>query len=83
MHSKFARHVSARHCHHLGVVVTSEATKAISVLWMYMDYDSSIVVSCRGMQPRVVILQYNKTLGPTIKKISLKFNIFVLLHRHI
>jgi hypothetical protein len=32
-----------------GVIVTLEATQAISVLWMYMDYDSSSVVSCRGM----------------------------------
>jgi hypothetical protein len=39
------QHVSASHCHHQGVVVTSEATQAISVLWMYMDYDPSSVVS--------------------------------------
>jgi hypothetical protein len=47
------QHVSANHCHHQEVVVSSEATQAISVLCMYMDYDSSSVVSCRGMQPRV------------------------------
>jgi hypothetical protein len=29
------QHVSASHCHHQGVVVTSEATQAISVLWLY------------------------------------------------
>jgi hypothetical protein len=43
-------HVSASRCNHQGVVVTSEATQAISVLWMDIDYDPSIVVSCRGMQ---------------------------------
>jgi hypothetical protein len=43
------QHVSASHCYHQGVVVTSEATQAISVLWMYMDYDQSRLVSCRGM----------------------------------
>jgi hypothetical protein len=71
------QHVSASHCHHQGVIVTSEATQAISVLWMYMDYDSSSVVSCQGMQRR----EYSgfsscswlfcnnawKILGPTIK----------------
>jgi hypothetical protein len=34
---------------HQGVVRASEATQAISVLWMYMDYDLSSVVSCTGM----------------------------------
>jgi hypothetical protein len=40
---------------------------------MYMDYDSSSVFSCQGMQPRVKscsLLFYNDTtkmLGPTIK----------------
>jgi hypothetical protein len=29
------QHVSTSHCHHQGVVVTSEASQAISVLWMY------------------------------------------------
>jgi hypothetical protein len=36
------QHVSASHCHHQRVVVTSEATQAISVLWMYMDYDRPV-----------------------------------------
>jgi hypothetical protein len=43
------QHVSASHCRHQGVVVTSEATQAISVMWMCMDYDPSRVVSFRGM----------------------------------
>jgi hypothetical protein len=43
------QHVSASHCHHQGIVVTSEATQVMSVLWMYMDYNLSSVVSCRRM----------------------------------
>jgi hypothetical protein len=31
-------------------IIALEATQARSVLWMYMDYDSSSVVSCRGLQ---------------------------------
>jgi hypothetical protein len=43
------QNVSATHFHHQGFVVTSEATKAIPVLWKYMDYGSFRVASCRGM----------------------------------
>jgi hypothetical protein len=46
------QHVSASHYHNHGGVVTSEATQAISVLWMYMDYNSSGVASCGRMWPR-------------------------------
>jgi hypothetical protein len=38
------QHVVASHCHHQGVVVSS-----VTLLWMYMDYSPSRVVSCRGM----------------------------------
>jgi hypothetical protein len=47
----FLQHVSASNCHHQGVRSALEATQARSVLWMYMDYDSSSVVSCRGILP--------------------------------
>jgi hypothetical protein len=47
----FPQHVSASNCHHQGGRSALEATQARSVLWMYMDYDSSSVVSCREMQP--------------------------------
>jgi hypothetical protein len=46
----FPQHVSANNCHHQGGRSALEATQARSVLWMYMDYDSSSVVSCWGMQ---------------------------------
>jgi hypothetical protein len=46
----FPQHVSASSCHHQGGRSALEATKARSVMWMYVDYDSSSVVSCRGMQ---------------------------------
>jgi hypothetical protein len=39
------QHVLASHCHHQRVVVTSQASQAISVLWMDMDYDPSSVSS--------------------------------------
>jgi hypothetical protein len=48
-----------------GVVVTSEATQAISILWMYMDYDPSSGHICWFF--------YNDTtkmLGPSIKNES-------------
>jgi hypothetical protein len=35
-------------CHFQAVVVASEATQVIFVLWMYMDYDPYSVASCRG-----------------------------------
>jgi hypothetical protein len=37
----FPQHVSASNCHHQGGRSDLEATQARSVLWMYMDYDSS------------------------------------------
>jgi hypothetical protein len=40
------RHVSANRCHLQGVVGALEATQVMSVLWAYMDYDSSCVASC-------------------------------------
>jgi hypothetical protein len=46
----FSKHVSASNCHHQGGRSALEATQARSVLWMYVDCDSSSVVSCRGMQ---------------------------------
>jgi predicted protein tyrosine phosphatase len=42
------QHVSAIHCHHQVVVFTAEATQAISVLWMCVDYSPSSVATCRG-----------------------------------
>jgi hypothetical protein len=45
----YPNNISASQCHHQGFVVTSEATQAISVLWMYMDCDPSSVVGCWGM----------------------------------
>jgi hypothetical protein len=45
----FPQHVSANNCHHQGGRSALEATQARFVLWMYVDYDSSSVVSCRGM----------------------------------
>jgi hypothetical protein len=45
----FPQHVSANNCHHQGGRSAFEAAQAKSVLWMCMDYDSSSVVSCRGM----------------------------------
>jgi hypothetical protein len=42
------RHVSASSCHLQGVVDALQATRAMSVLWMYMDYDPSSVATCRG-----------------------------------
>jgi hypothetical protein len=45
----FPQHVSENNCHHQGCRSALEATQARSVLWMYMDYDSSSVISFRGM----------------------------------
>jgi hypothetical protein len=40
----------ANGCHLQGAVSTLAATQAMSVLWAYMDYDSSSVPSCRGLR---------------------------------
>jgi hypothetical protein len=50
--------ISSSHCHHQVVIVTSEATQEISVLWMYMDYDPISVVSCRGKEHNLPPLQW-------------------------
>jgi hypothetical protein len=41
----FSQHVSANNCHHQGGRSALETTRARSVLWMYVDYDSSSVMS--------------------------------------
>jgi hypothetical protein len=48
-----SQNVSANHCHHQGVVFTSQCTQTVSVVWMYVDYSLSGAASCRGIQPRV------------------------------
>jgi hypothetical protein len=63
MHSRFTPTCFSKSLNHQGVVVTSEATQAKSVLRMYMDYDPSGVASCRVMQPGVYSM-----FGPTIKR---------------
>jgi hypothetical protein len=50
------QHVSASHYHHQGVVCTSQATQAMSEVWMYMDFKLSSVASCRGIQPRLYVV---------------------------
>jgi hypothetical protein len=47
------QNVSANHCHHQGVVFTSEGTQTVSVVWMCVDCSLSSVDSCREIQPRV------------------------------
>jgi hypothetical protein len=42
MYARFTQHISASGCHLQGVVGALEATQVISVLWMYVDYDSSV-----------------------------------------
>jgi hypothetical protein len=56
----FSQHVSASDCHHQEGRSALEATQVRSVLWMCMDYDSSGVVSCPGMQLHllVILLRY-------------------------
>jgi hypothetical protein len=48
MHSRFTPTCFSKSWPSSGVVVTSEATQAMPVLWVYMDYGLSSVVSYRG-----------------------------------
>jgi hypothetical protein len=45
--SRFTQPVSASHCHHQGVVVTSEPTQVVSVLWMSLEM-SNVVTDPTG-----------------------------------
>jgi hypothetical protein len=64
------KHDSASHCHHQGVTVTSEATQAISVLWMYVDYSLISMASCRGMHPTGCKDKHTKKLIANLEKIA-------------
>jgi hypothetical protein len=46
------QHVLANGCHLQGVIGAVEATRLMSVLWAYTDYDLSSVASCREMYLR-------------------------------
>jgi hypothetical protein len=57
------RHVSARSCHHQGVVGALEATQAMSELWTYTDYDPPSVVCCRATVNNNINNNNNKTIN--------------------